>query len=308
MTATRRETPVVSAVSAHMADAVDRAAASLVHVSGRSRYGATGTVHASELVIAADHTLERDDSITVETRDGRALPAALLGRDPATDLAVLRVADLDLDPASPAAGPARVGQLVLAVGRPAGQAVMASLGVVSALGGPLRTARGPVLEQFIRTDATPYPGFSGGALIDTEGAVLGILTSGLIRGVGLAIPLSIASRVAGTLARQGHVTRPYLGVGAQAVRLPDGQRAAGVPEQGLLVLSLGDDSPAARGGVLLGDIIIALDGRPVADVDTLQALLAERSVGAPCAIEVVRGGARTAVTVRLGQRPADTRS
>ncbi len=308
MTGILRETLVLSAVSAQMADAVERAARSLVHVSGRARYGASGTVYASGLIIAADHTLERDDNLTVEPPDGRALAAELLGRDPATDLAVLRVADLGLDPASPAAGPVRVGQLALAVGRPAGQAVMASLGVASALGGPLRTARGPVLEQFIRTDATPYPGFSGGVLIDTEGAVMGILTSGLIRGVGLAIPMSIAIRVANTLARQGHVTRPYLGVGAQSVRLPDAQRRASLPEHGLLVVSLGDDSPAARDGLMLGDIIVALDGRPVAHVETLQALLAERAVGATCGVEVVRGGTLTRLMVTLGQRQPGARA
>jgi S1-C subfamily serine protease len=291
-----------------MADAVDRAAGSLVHVSGRARYGATGTVYASGLVVAADHTLERDENLTVETQEGRALPAELLGRDPATDLAVLRVADLGLAEATPVASPARVGQLALAVGRPTGDTVMASLGVVSALGGPLRTARGPVLDQFIRTDATPYPGFSGGALIDTEGAVLGILTSGLIRGVGLAIPAAIAIRIADTLARQGHVTRPYLGVGAQPVRLPEVQRRAGLPEFGLLVVSLGDDSPAARDGVMLGDIVIAIDGQPVPDVEALQALLAARTVGAQCAVEVVRGGRRTTLTVRLGQRQPGPRS
>lgn len=308
MPQTARETPVLSAISTQLADAVERVGRSLVHVDGRPRYGATGTVWATDLVLAADHTLEREDNLSLGTPDGRTLAAELIGRDPTTDLAVLRAPGLALPAAQAALSPARVGQFALAVGRPNSEGSMASLGVVSGVGGPLRTMRGPVLEQFIRTDATPYPGFSGGPLIDADGGVLGIVTSGLIRGVGVAIPMAIAARVAETLSRQGYVSRPYLGVGLQPVRLPQVLRRAGGPDQGLLIVSVGEESPAARDGLMLGDIIVGLDGHAVADIEAFQSRILQEAVDAACAVEIVRGGARTVVTVRLGQRSRGSRA
>ena len=154
-----------------------------------------------------------------------------------------------------------MGQFVLAVGRPGGRELMASVGIVSAIGGPVRT-RGGLLEQYIRTDATPYPGFSGGALIDARGAVLGILTTGLAGGAALAVPAALAWRLAEPLARQGHVPRGWLGIGSQSVRIPAGQRGGGPHATGLLIVELAPDSPAPRGGLLLGDILVTLDGQP----------------------------------------------
>lgn len=295
-----------SPFSTHLADAVERVGPAVVLVNGRPRYPASGTVCAPDLVVAADHAVERDDDLAVETHNGRALDARLVGRDPATDLAVLRVPGLDVPAAAPA-GPVRVGQLVLAVGRPTGQGPMASVGVVSAVGGPLRTGRGTVLEQFIRTDATPYPGFSGGPLVDGSGAVVGVLTTGLVRGVGLAVPVGTAWRIAEALARDGVVKRGYLGVGTQPVRIPATQRPEGVAEHGLLVVTVAPGSPAEQGGLLVGDILVALDGHALADVEDLQALLAGDRVGATLPLEVIRGGARTTLQVTVGQRAAGSR-
>jgi S1-C subfamily serine protease len=292
----------LTAVSDQMADAVEHVGPTIVQVNGRPRRPASGVVYASTLVLAADHAIEREDDLTVETTTGAALPAQLVGRDPASDLAVLRVPSLGREPARRAASPARVGQFVLAVGRPGGRELMASVGIVSAIGGPART-RGGLLEQYIRTDATPYPGFSGGALIDARGAVLGILTTGLAGGAALAVPAALAWGLADALARQGFVPRGWLGIGSQPVRIPAGQRAGRTHERGLLIVELVPESPAARGGLLLGDILVAVDGHAVDDGESLQALLSGERVGRSIGVQVLRGGTPLALDVTVGQRP-----
>ncbi|HEV7234959.1 MAG TPA: serine protease, partial [Ktedonobacteraceae bacterium] len=181
---------VLRLLSNQMANAVERVSSALVLVNGRQRQPASGVVYATDLVITADHVLEREEDLTIQSHDGRTLPVQFVGRDPSTDLAVLRVTNLGIEAATSATDAARVGQLVMAVGRNASEGPMASAGIVSAVGGPLRTGRGATLERYIRTDATPYPGFSGGPLIDAQGNVLGITTTGLVNGVALAVPAS----------------------------------------------------------------------------------------------------------------------
>ena len=292
----------LTAVSDQMADAVEQVGPTIVQVNGRPRRPASGVIYASTLVLAADHAIEREDDLTVETTTGAALPAQLVGRDPASDLAVLRVPGLGSEPARRAASSARVGQFVLAVGRPGGRELMASVGIVSATGGPART-RGGLLEQYIRTDATPYPGFSGGALIDARGTVLGILTTGLAGGAALAVPAALAWGLADSLARQGFVPRGWLGIGSQPVRIPAGQRGGRTHERGLLIVELVPESPAARGGLLLGDILVAVDGQAVDDGESLQALLSGERVGRSIGVQVLRGGMPLALDVTVGQRP-----
>lgn len=293
---------LLSAFSNQMADAVERIGAALALVNGRPRHPASGLVVAPDLVLTADHVIEREEDLTIQTADDRTLAAQFVGRDPATDLALLRVADLAIEPAVAADDPARVGQIVLAVGRPSSGGPMASIGIVSAVGGPLRTGRGGVLERYIQTDATPYPGFSGGPLIDARGAVLGLTTTGLVNGVALAVPATIAWRIAETLAQQGFVRRGYLGISSQPVPIPQAQRGGRAQERGLLIVRVEDDSPAQQGGLLLGDILITFDGHPMLDTDDLQALLAGDRVGSDAPIEVIRGGAIQPLSVRIGQR------
>ena len=291
----------LSALSNQMADAVERAGKSLVTVYGRERQPATGIVYAAEFVLTADHVVERDDNITVETGDGTKLPAQLIGRDSSSDLAVLRVAGLTADVAT-TNQTARVGQWVLAVGRPSNEGLMASGGVVSAVGGPIRLGGGLSLDKYIRTDATPYPGFSGGPLIDAEGAVLGVLTTGLARGVTLAIPTEIAMKVAETLTKQGYVKRGYLGVVSQQVKLPTAQRAGQTQENGLLVMRVEDGSPAEQGGLLMGDILVSIDDNAINNADDLLSLLTGDRVGKAAKVGVIRGGALQAVSVVVAQR------
>jgi S1-C subfamily serine protease len=292
----------LSALSDQLADAVERAGRAVVQVNGRPRRPSSGVVYAPTLVLAADHAVEREDNLSVDTAAGPSLAAQLVGRDVASDLAVLRVPNLGAEPALRVSAPARVGQFVLAVGRPADRELMASLGIVSALGGPVRT-RGGMLEQYIQTDATPYPGFSGGALINARGAVLGLLTTGLAGGAALAVPTALAWRLADTLARQGYVARGWLGIGSQPVRIPAGQRAGRDHETGLVIVEIAPGSPALDGGLLVGDVLVALDGQAVDDGEALQALLGGERVGRPVAVQVLRGGTLVTLEVTVGQRP-----
>ncbi|HJQ30358.1 MAG TPA: PDZ domain-containing protein, partial [Rubrobacter sp.] len=181
-----------------------------------------------------------------------------------------------------------------------GEGPRATLGVVSAVGGPVRTRRGPRLERFIQTDATPYPGFSGGPLIDARGKVLGILASGWGRGAAFAIPADIAWRTASTLHERGTIKRGYLGILSQPVRLPDGERLS--QRGGLLVVGVEDGSPAGRGGLIVGDILATLDGQPVEDTDDLLVLLAGDRVGRPVPVTLVRGGELTEIEITVGER------
>src|ERR671916_628317 len=217
--------------------------------------------------------------------------------------AVVRVEDFEGGAAPPAKGAARIGQLALAVGSPGrGEGPRASLGVVSSVGGPMRSWRGPRLERYIQTDATPYPGFSGGPLIEARGKVLGIMTTGLARGSALAIPAELAWRVAKTLEERGSVKRGYLGILSQPVRLPDGQRLGLTQRGGLLVVGVEDGSPAGRGGLIIGDIVATLDGQLVEDTEDLLVLLTGDRVGREVTVKVVRGGEPRDLAVTVGER------
>jgi S1-C subfamily serine protease len=299
---TTSHTSLLRLLSNQMADAVERIAPALVLVDGRTQRPASGIVYAPNLVLTAAHVLERENNLTIQTFDKRTLPAKFVGHDLGTDLAVLRVADLGLAVATSSQEPARVGQLVIAVGRSSVEGHMASSGIVSAVGGPLRTAQGLVLERYIRTDAIPYPGFSGGALIDTQGAVLGVLTTGLANSVAMAIPINIARALADTLATQGYIKRGYLGISSQLVELPPAQRGGRTQEYGLLIVKVDENSPAQRGGIMVGDILLTLDGHALHDAEVLQLLLTGDRVGKTVPVEVIRSNAVQTLSVPIGQR------
>lgn len=295
-------TDTLGALSNGMADAVETIGPAVVRVNGRRRRSGSGVVYGPSTVLTASHVLEREEDLTVGLHDGRTLSARFAGRDHATDLAVLRVEGLDLEAATPAEGEARVGQIALAVGGPSrGQGPRATFGVVSAVGGPVRTWRGPRLERYIQTDATPYPGFSGGPLIDVGGKVLGIMVSGS-RGTAFAVPADLAWRVAGTLEERGSVKRGYLGILSQPVRLPHGERLGLTQRGGLLVVGVEDGSPAGRGGLIVGDILATLDGQPVEDTDDLLVLLHGERVGRAVPVKLVRGGELEELEITVGER------
>jgi S1-C subfamily serine protease len=291
-------------LSEAMADAVERAGSATILVNGRRRFPASGIAYAPDLILTANHVLEREDDIPVLLPDGSQLSTNLAGRDPGSDLAVLKL-DGSLPTTAQAAGQeAKVGQLVLALGRPTSEGIQASLGVVSAIAGPVHTRRGGLLERYLRTDAIPYPGFSGGPLIDSAGQVLGINTSGLMRGASLAIPVGLAWKIAASLAQHGSVKRGFLGVRSQPVDIsPQQQKSLDrIQETGLLLVGVEKGSPAERGGLMVGDIIVGFAGAPLSEPDELLTRLTGEVVGNPTLVEVLRGGELQEITVTIGER------
>jgi len=296
---------LLAGLSNDLAAAVDTVGRSVVAIHARRRIPASGVVWQPGVVVAAHHTIQRDDDITVTLHDGGSASATLAGRDSSTDLAVLRLADGATAPAaSPAPDPPRVGQLVLALGRP-GSSVTASLGIVSAVGGEWRTWQGGTIDRFVRLDLAVYDGFSGGALVDASGRVVGINTSGLARATALTVPASTVARVVAQLLAHGHVARGWLGIATQPVRIPPAlQRSLGTDAGlGLVVVNVEPDSPAERGGVLIGDIILAIDDRTVSDPGDVLAALGGDRIGQPIGLKVARGGRAEQLTVTVGERP-----
>ena len=293
----------LSLLSDGLADAVERISPSVVRVHGRRRRSPSGVVFADGMVLTASHAVEREEDLSVGTHDGRTLAASFVGRDAASDLAVLSVDELGVEAAIPMDGEARVGQLALAVGRSGrGGGVRATFGIVGAVGGPLRTRWGGGLERYIQTDAPPYPGLSGGVLVDVSGHVMGMVTTGLSRGSALAIPADLAWQTATTLAAQGSVKHGYLGVLSQPVRLPESQKAGLEQRGGLLVVGIEEGSPADRGGLMLGDVVVSLEGHAVEETEDLLSLLVGDRVGRGVPVEVVRGGGLATIEVTVGER------
>jgi serine protease DegQ len=294
---------LLTGFSNQLADAVAAAAPSVVQVQGRRR-PASGLVYADDVVLTTVRALGREDGLHVRRHDGAVLDAELAGWDPTTGLAVLRVAGLGVKAVTPAAAPARVGNLALAVARSWSNAVTASAGLVSVIGGPLPTGRRRAIDQVIRTTAPMHDGFAGGAFLDTTGALIGVATAAAIRGLGVVIPASIAWKTAATVLEHGGLKRGYLGIAGQAVALPEGQRAADGRENALLVVGVTAGSPAAAAGVLVGDVLLDFDGHAVHSPEDLLDLLAGDRVGRQVTLHMRRGASITDVAVTVGERPA----
>jgi S1-C subfamily serine protease len=293
---------VLSDLSNALAGAVEAAGPSIVRVEGRERVPATGIIWSADgVIVTAHHVVEQEENIQVGLADGRSVRASLAGRDPTTDLAVLRAEATGLaTPAWVSSDALRVGHLVLALGRP-GRTVMATLGVVSALGAGWRTPAGGQLDRYLQTDVVMYPGFSGGPLVDSTGQFIGLNTSALLRGVSVAVPASSLRQVVDALLAHGRVRRGYLGVGAQPVRLPPALAQTAGQETGLLLVSVEPDGPAERGGLTLGDTIVALDGQPTRHLDDLLGLLGGERAGKPVTVRIVRAGQMQQVQVTVGE-------
>ena len=304
-TTTETTAGVLAGLSDDLANAVERAGKAIVAVQARRNVAAGGVIWSQGVVITADHVIEHEDDITVILPDGKEVKATLAGRDPGTDIAVLRIDAQDLPTAEVGDSAAlRVGHLALAVARPGGQGLAASIGIVSAVGGSFRTWRGGQIDAMIRADLTLYPGFSGGPLVDAAGRVVGINTSGLSRGMPLAIPTGTVRRVTEALLSRGHISRGYIGVGLQPVKLPAdlAGKLALTQQGGLMVVNVEENGPAATAGIMLGDILITLGEKAVDDTSDVQLLLDPGSVGTSMATRVVRGGELRTLTVTVGER------
>lgn len=291
--------------SNQLADAVQTAAGYTVRVQARRGPPASGIAIAGDLVLTADHVVDpsREDQIRIGLPDKTEVTGSVVGRDPATDVAILKITGGELKPATPAQAEPRTGALALVVARP-GADPQASLGLITGLSGPTRTRRGGMLERFIQVDAVMYPGFSGGPLVDTSGNVLGMVTSGLgFGGPSIAIPWTLVTQLAETIGQHGKVPRGYLGIGSQPIALSTAAKdLAGGQERGLLVVQVADGGPAAGAGFLQGDILVRLDSNGVTNADDLQSLLTPNRVGSHVTASVVRGGELKDLTVTVGTR------
>jgi S1-C subfamily serine protease len=288
----------LAALSNDLAAAVERAGKSVVAVHARPRFSSAGVIWQPGVIVTAEHTVRREDEITVTMPDGTDRAATLAGADAGTDIAVLKLADPAGEVATQTAAELRPGYLALAIGRSENSGVNATLGIISAVSGSWRTWRGGRLDQYIRLDLNMYPSSSGGAVIDTSGAVIGISTSALSRIAALAIPASTINRVTGEILSRGRVARGYLGVGLQPVTVSDHQK-------GLIVLSIEQDGPAGKAGLLVGDIMVSLGGKTVTDTGDVQTALEKVAVGQPIEAALLRGGVARQVTITVGERRRD---
>jgi S1-C subfamily serine protease len=292
-------------LSQQFSDAAATAGACVVAVHGR-RHPSSGILWSSDSVVTAHHALRRDDEISVIAASGKNTSGRVIGRDPSTDLAVLRLQHAVEDPSARwgDASTLRIAELVLALARTWRGNIVASSGIISGLMGRWRTWRGGELDQFIRPDLAMYPGFSGGPLVNARGEILGLNTAGLHRSA-ITVPAATVARVVTELLEKGRIERPYLGLAMQAVSIPESlqTRLNLKTSDGLLVAHVESGSPADKAGVLLGDVLIEIGGNTVEDTDAVQEVLRTRKPGDSIAIRLVRGGALVTSSPTLAVRP-----
>jgi len=297
---------LLASVSDGLATAVQRAGRSVVAVHGRRRFPASGVAWRHDQVLTASHVLERDSDLSITSADGTQHAARLVGRDPGSDVAILSVAGASLQPIERApAGSLLAGHLVLAVGRPGTPEPIASFGAISSVGGAWRTAQGGLLEAYIRADVALLPGLSGGALVDVGGRAVGMLSAYLAGGDPVGIPIDTLDSLAQRIVSGGPLRRAYLGVSTQRVELQEVLRLRLGLQQtsGLMLLGLEPGAPAERGGLLLGDILLAIGGRVVDDGEALQMALGPQAIGTSTPIRLIRGGDLRELQVVPAPRP-----
>jgi serine protease DegQ len=293
------------ALSEELAAAVERIGRSIVAVDAGRRRASSGIAWDEHHIVTADHVLE-DDDVTLTLSPDATAKAVIVGRDPSTDIALLRT-DTALQPARAADLAAlKVGHLVLAVARDDDGDVAASFGVISSLDGPWRTWRGGDVERFVRPDLSLYPGFSGGALVDVGGLLVGMNTWGLSRRTALTLPVATLERVIAQLCAGG-IKHGYLGVALQAVRLPRpiGERYGITGDGAVIVVDVAEGGPAERAGVVIGDVILALADARIADAEDLQHALYGDAVGTNRTLQILRAGAPHELSIVVGERPSD---
>jgi S1-C subfamily serine protease len=288
-----------------LAQATERAAANIVAVHAESRGSASGVVWRAGIIVTAEHALRRDEEIQATLPDGRIVPATLAGRDPSTDIAVLKCAEASA--AVPVFGDVtalKPGSLTLVIGRTRASGPVAALGAVSLVVPERRTWTGAALAPYIRLDVGLQTTAVGGAVVDAQGRIVGIATPRFARFGAIAIPAPAVDRVIDTLLKKGHIPQGYLGVGLQPVRLPEALRQSlqRSEKTAAIVLEVEPESPAHKAGIVIGDILIALAGHPVARLEDVHSQLHGESIGKPLALKLVRGGAAQEVNIVVGER------
>jgi S1-C subfamily serine protease len=283
--------------SRDLAAAIDATSPAIVAVHGRGRFPSSGFVWEPGLVVTAEETVARDTDLALTLADGRRVEATLAGRDPSTDIAVLRFAGEARPIAQDAAPELKPGHLAVAVGR-ADADVIAALGIVALAGGPWHSSHGGRIDMRLRFDLRLAMTAEGGALVAPDGGLIGMAVHGPRRRV-LAIPAATIARVVATIKEKGHVARGYLGVSLQSVPIREGE----LPRRGAMVVTIDPAGPAHAGGLKQGDIIVAMDGEPVTGVRGVYQRLGPDSVGRRAAIEFLRAGAPTKLEITVAARP-----
>jgi S1-C subfamily serine protease len=288
-----------------LAQATERAGASAVAVHTESRGSASGVIWRSGIIVTAEHALRRDEDIQITLPDNRVVAAALVGRDPSTDLAVLKCPETSANAALGDVAALKPGSLALVVGRTRASGPVAALGVVSLVAPERRTWTGAALAPYIRLDVGLQPTAIGGAVVDAQGRIVGIATPRFARFGAIAIPAPAVDRVVDTLLKKGHIPQGYLGVGLQPVRLPDALRQSlqRSEKTAAIVLEVEPESPAHKAGIVIGDIFITLAGHPVARLEDVHSQLHGEAIGKPLALKFVRGGATQEVNIVVTERP-----
>ena len=291
--------------SQELANTVERAGNSIIAVLEGGRSGVSGTVWREGTAITVAHTIRGLDEVTVVNPSGVQVKAQVASRDAAADLAILNVGPEN--PAAPLAddAKARAGEIVLSVARRGGDGLAAAYGIVSAIGGPWRTWTGARIDRELSLDLNPFPGFSGGPIVNASGQVLGMALSGRGRSAAV-IPTSTINRIVDQLLKHGRAVRGYIGVGVQPVAFPESARQAlGIGGRGLLVTAIAPGTAAEDAKLTLGDVIVAIDGKPLRTGSDLQWLLDSESVGKPVSLGIVRGGQLLNVAVTVREKPAN---
>ncbi len=296
--------------SDQLADAVATSAASVVAVHARPRLASTGVHWRDGVIVTTDATVKRTDDIAVTLPDGQRVSATLVGRDAGTDLAALRIPTglLPVAPRTPASG-LKPGHLVLAIARTGNDGPQATFGVVSSVGEAWRTWRGGTLDRRVQSDVELFPGFGGGPLVTSSGAIAGINSGGMSKPLCVTIPDTTIDRILDAVLNRGYVARGWLGASMQTVRFSDAatQKLGFDGRGGLVVLDVEHDSPAAHGGVMIGDVLVRIDDTRITQHDDVLAFLGSDRVGTTVQLHVVRGGTVEIVPVTIGERPRSTR-
>jgi S1-C subfamily serine protease len=289
-----------------LASETERAAAHTVAVHTGPRGSSSGVIWRSGIIVTAEHALRSDEEIRITLPDQRVVSATVVGRDATTDLAVLKCAEATSPvPAFGDAAALAVGHLTLVVGRTRASGPVAALGAVSLAVAERRHWGGTTLSPYIRLDVGLQPTAIGGAVVDARGSVVGIATPKFARFGAIAIPAAMVNRVADVLLSKGHVPRGYLGVGLQPIRLPAdlSQRTNRKGKTATIVLDVAPDGPAHKAGLLIGDLLLSLDGHEVLHPGDVHSILSSESVGKTFVAQLLRGGELRDVRIGVIERP-----
>ena len=289
-----------------LAEATDRAAGSVVAVHTERRGSSSGIVWRAGVIVTSEHSLRRDEEIQVTLPNGRVASATLAGRDPSTDVAVLKCPDaahaaLEIGDVAKL----KPGSLTLVVGRTRASGPVAALGVVSLVASDRRTWTGASLVPYVRLDVGLQPTAVGGAVIDASGNVVGLATPRFARFGAIAVPASSINKTADTLLQKGHIPRGYVGVGLQPVRLPDGlrEKLKWDEKTAAIVMDVYPGGPADKAGIVIGDILISLAEHAVTRLEDIQSHLAGDAIGKTLPLKFVRGGVIQEGSIVVAERP-----